>query len=169
MKLVIITTAAVLLGAGSFVLASAFQLPSPVHDAALRTTWSHPALVVDHGVQTRYALAPRGNQSNANADVLVRFESIPESTVVAMRQTYPKLKHARRTVTAAWVQVDVLGDAVPARLFRGQPAADGSGAFEVRVTAPLGGWYGQPLRLTYEASEDDRVLFVSDAFVTLGP
>lgn len=169
MKLVTITATAVLIGAGSFALASAFQLPAPAHHAALRTKWSHPALVVDHGVQTRYALAPRRSQSNANADVLVRFEAIPEATLAALRQTYPKLKHARRTVTSACVRVDVLGDAEPAQLFRGAPAADGSGAFEVRVAAPPAGWYGQPLRLTYEAQARERVLFTSDAVVTFGP
>ncbi len=169
MKLVLVSTLAALAGLGGFALVHAAQLPAAPASAPARIAWSNPALVVDCGVQTRYGLAPRPGHPAAQADVVVRFEPIPATTLQALRQTHANLNCVRRPVTEAHVIVDVIGDAAPARVFRAVPSSDGSGALEARVTAPIGGWYQQPLRLGYAASSQDRVLFTSDAVVTLGP
>jgi hypothetical protein len=169
MKLTLFLCVATLLGAGGVVLAQALQAPDPGYSAAPTVAWSRPALVVDHGIQTRYALAPRGNQPAGHADVLVRFESIPDSTIQSLRQTYPRLNHSRPILTAARVTVDVLGDGLPGRTIKAQRALDGSGAFEARVIPPAGGWFHQTLRLGYEAYSGDRLLFSSDGVMTLAP
>lgn len=169
MKFITIACLGAALASLGSTLAHALQRTNVQYAAAPQIAWSRPSLVVDYGVQTRYALAPRGAQTAANADVLVRFEPIPTATIQAIQQTVSNLNYSQPPLTRAFATVDVVNDAAPARVFYSNVAADGSGALEVRVAAPAGGWYHQPLELVYAAYSEGNELLRSEALVQFAP
>ncbi|MDZ4773012.1 MAG: hypothetical protein SGI72_07735 [Planctomycetota bacterium] len=158
-----------LLSAGGLSLAYSLQQPSHTSSSAQLVAWSRPSLVVPYGLQMRYAYAPRGSQPIHAADLLVRFEPIPKSTVTALQATYANLDYSQPPLTDARVFVDRTSDSLPGQWFRATRAGDDSSALEARMPAPVGGWFHQPLQFKTEALSGVRSLFESDTVLTLAP
>lgn len=155
--------------AAGLTLAYGLQLPGPQAVIANHVSWSRPALVSDCGVEMRHAFVRRGNQPVGTALLVLRFESMSPATVAALVAAHPNLALTRPPISGADVLVDRPNDALPGTVYRGSPSADGTGAIEVAIPAPAGGWYQQPLRFVVKVRSGDRELLTSDSLFTLAP
>lgn len=151
----LISVPALALGIG---LALAWAQSESVDPTDLRK-WTRPSINSTHGIEVRSHLEVHGQET-----LFVRFGSLSPIQIHQLSDSAQPSPLACNplTVSAAEVELDVLNDGLPAKLFQAS-AIGNSHSVVVPVPRPQSGWLGQPLRIARRAYSNGLLVYHDEA------
>lgn len=141
---------------------AAIALAAPSGPAASTQSlrkWSRPSMNSVHAAEVSVAFNAHQQQT-----AWVRFAPMSPASILAMQAAAAPepLQLNPLPVTDAEVSLDVLGDSLPAQVYRAS-AAPGQSQAVVAVPAPAGGWLGQPMKVVRRAYSSGALVYEDEA------